>query len=65
MPGAGRLEVGLAREALVLDNLDPVVVGVQDKGDILHAAVRQPLLPVDVERLEPGTSGVDVVDRDT
>jgi hypothetical protein len=63
IPGA--LEVGLACEALVLDNLNPVSVGVQDEGDILHAAVRQPLLPIDVERLETAAGGLEVVNRDT
>lgn len=59
-----RSEVGLARDALVLHELDPVSIRVEDERHILHAAVRQPLLPVDVERLEAGAGGLDVVDRD-
>jgi hypothetical protein len=62
IPGA--LEVGLACEALVLDNLNPVSVRVQDEGHVLHAAVRQPLFPIDVERLETAARGIEVVDRD-
>jgi hypothetical protein len=60
----GALEVGLACEALVLDNLNPVSVRVQDEGHVLHAAVRQPLLPIDVERLETAAGCLEVVDRD-
>jgi hypothetical protein len=59
------LEVGLLREPLVLDDLNPVSIRVQDECNVLHAAVGQPLLPVDVERLETGAGGVEVVDRDT
>ena len=55
---------GLASEALVLHDLDPVAVGVEQEGDVLHAAVGEALLPAGVEVLEPLAGGVDVVDRD-
>lgn len=43
--------------------LDPVLVGVVDEGDRLHAAVRQPLLPVDAQVIEARTGIVQAVDR--
>jgi len=61
---AGVREVRLAAEPLVLHNLNPVTIRVKDKRHILHAAVREPLLPVDVERFQPGAGGLKVIDRD-
>lgn len=58
------LEVLLASELLILHNLDPIVVGVQQESDVLHAAVSETLLPVALQVLEAGAGGIDVVDSD-
>lgn len=54
----------LVREALILNNLNPVAIRIQHKRHILHPAIRQPLLPVDLEPLEPGARRIEVIDRD-
>lgn len=59
------LHVRGALDALVLDHLDPVSIRVQHKGDVVHAAVSQTLLEIDLERLEAVTCGLEVVDGDT
>lgn len=33
----------------ILDDLNPVVVRVKDKGHIFHSSVCKPLLPIDVQ----------------
>lgn len=48
---------------VVLHNLNPVTVGVQQECNIAHAAIRQPLLPVALEVLESLASSVQVVNR--
>lgn len=54
-----------ALQSRVLHHLDPVVVRVEDEGDLLHPAIGKPFLPVDIQRLEAVTSRVEVVNRDT
>lgn len=46
------------------DDLDPVAVRIQRKGDVLHAAVRQPLLEPVAGVLEAAAGGLDAVDAD-
>lgn len=52
------------RAGLLRDDLDPVSVGVEREGDVLHAAVGQPLLEPVAGLLEPPARRLDVVDRD-
>lgn len=49
----------------VLHNLNPVVVWVKQKSDVLHASIGQTLLPIDAERLEARASRIQVVYSDT
>ena len=58
------LEVGLVGEPLILHNLDPVTVRVQDEGHVLHAAVCEALLPVDLHVFKALARRVEVVHRD-
>lgn len=58
------LESLLAGKPLVLHDLDPVSVGVQQERDVPHPAVGEPLLPVRAEGLEARARGVEVVDGD-
>lgn len=57
------LEVILAREALVLDNLDPITIRVQQESHILHTTVREPLLPIGIERLKSLARSFNIIDR--
>lgn len=56
-------EVILARNTLVLHNLDPITIGVEEERNIVHLAVRQPLLPVTLEILESLACRIKVVHR--
>lgn len=51
-------------QTLILNDLNPVVVWVEDKRDILHSPVREPLLPVHILVLEPLARRIEVVDAD-
>lgn len=57
------LKISLASEALILDQLNPVVIGIKNKRNVLHAAIRQSLLPVDLETLQTLASSLDVINR--
>lgn len=57
-------EVLLARKLLVLHDLDPVSIGVQQERDVPHPAVGEPLLPVRAQGLEARARGIEVVDGD-
>ena len=59
------LEVVLAGKRLILDNLNPVSIGIKNKGDILHPAIREPLLPVDVQAFKASTRRIQVIDGNT
>jgi hypothetical protein len=59
------LEVLLSRELLVLDNLDPVAIRVQQKGNILHASICKSLLPANVLILESLAGSFKVIHRNT
>jgi len=59
-----KLKVILSGEPLVLHNLDPVTVRIEQKRNVLHLAVGESLLPATVEFLEPLARRIDVVDRD-
>lgn len=59
------LPVAGALEGLVLDHLNPVAVRIINKGHVPHPAVRQALLPADVQRLKSIASRIEVIDRDT
>ncbi len=48
---------------LVLDNLNPIAIRVQNEGDVPHASICKPLLPVDIQRLETCASSVEIIDR--
>jgi len=52
-------------ELLVLDNLNPVAIRVEDESNALHAAVGQPLLPVDTLLFPPLASRINVIHGDT
>ena len=51
--------------AIVLHNLDPVVVGVQQERHLLHAAICESLLPIAVQILKPLACGLEVIHRDS
>ncbi len=48
---------------LVLNNLNPIAIRVQNEGDVLHASICKPLLPVDIQRLETRTRSVQIINR--
>ena len=50
--------------APLANDLDPVAVGVEGEGDVLHAAVGELLLEADAQALEAGTGLFNVVDGD-
>lgn len=62
---SGASPVRSALNALVLDHFDPVSIGVQDESHIVHAAVRQSLLPWNAKLLETLARCFQVIDRDT
>lgn len=57
--------VGSALDALVLDHLNPISIGVQNESDILHHAIGETLLEVHIEGLEPVACRLEIVDGDT
>jgi hypothetical protein len=59
------LPVRGALDALVLDHLNPVVVRIQDKGDVAHATVSQALLEGNIGRVKSVAGRLEVIDRDT
>ena len=59
------LPVGCALDLLVLHNLNPISIGIQDKCNVVHPPVGQALLEVDVECLEAVARGLEVIHRDT
>lgn len=58
------LEVGLATELLILNDLNPVAIRVQQERDVLHPPVGQPLLPAALQVLEALARRVEVIHRD-
>lgn len=60
-----QLKIVFSGKLLILDNLDPVAIRVQEESHVLHSAVRQSLLPVDVQVLKALAGSTDVVDGDT
>lgn len=60
-----RLPVSTALELFVLNDLNPVVVGIEHKSNILHASICQALLPVDTLVLESLASGIQIINGDT
>jgi hypothetical protein len=48
-------------QLLVLYHFDPVVVRVEDEGDVLHSSVGKALLPVDLLLFQEGTGLVQVI----
>lgn len=60
-----RLKVLLPRKSLVLHNLDPISVGIKQKGHILHPAVRKPLLPVNIQAFKSRARRIQAIDRNT
>lgn len=62
---AAFLKVCLASKLLVLDNLNPVTIGVQQKRDVLHSSICQSLLPANLKILKPLAGGIQVINRDT
>lgn len=59
------LPVAGALERFVLNDFNPVVVRVEDEGHVVHATIRQALLPVDLQALKAFARSVQVVDSDT
>jgi hypothetical protein len=59
------LPVGGALDPLVLNHLNPVIVGIQDESDVVHATVSQTLLEGDINGVKPVAGRLEVVDRDT
>lgn len=55
------LPVGGALDALVLDHLNPVVVGIQDESDVVHTSVSQALLEGDIDRVKPVAGRLEVI----
>jgi hypothetical protein len=52
-------------QGIILNNLDPIVVWVQDERNKLHTAICEPLLPVDLEVLKSLTGSINIIDGDT
>lgn len=61
----GYLPIAGTFQRLVLDHLDPIAIRVKNESHILHPPVCQTLLPVHIERLEPITGSIEIVNRDT
>lgn len=59
------LPVAGALQSLILNHLDPIAIRVKHEGHILHTAVGQTLLPVNIQRLEARAGRVEVIDGDT
>lgn len=59
-----KLPIASFLQLLILDDLDPVVIRVQNKGHILHPAIGQPLLPVHLFILHELACLVKVIDTD-
>lgn len=59
------LQVASTLKCLVLDNLHPIVIRIQDECHVLHPSIRKALLPVNIQRLEPITGSIEIVDGDT
>lgn len=59
------LEVGLAGEPLVLQNLNPISIRIRDECNVLHLALIQPLLEWHVEAAETLTRRIEVVDSNS
>src|SRR5699024_1198523 len=64
-PSSIHLEVGLASKPLVLNDLDPVSIRIQQESHILHPPVGKPLLPAALQVLEALARRVKVIHRDT
>jgi len=52
-------------QCLILNNFNPIAVRIEDESDILHPAVGEPFLPVDILGLEARTRCVKIIDRYT
>jgi hypothetical protein len=50
-------------ERIILNNLNPVVVGVKNEGDSLHTAICEALLPLDTQVVKSLARSVQVVNR--
>jgi hypothetical protein len=50
-------------QLLILDNLDPVSIRIQNKSNTLHPSIGQSLLPLDAQSVESLTRGIQVVNR--
>lgn len=48
---------------LVLDDLNPVVVRIENESHVLHSSIGETLLPVDIQRFESLAGGVQIVHR--
>jgi hypothetical protein len=55
------LEIRLASECLILDDLNPISIRIKKEGYILHTAVGEPLLPVAAEVLKSLAGSVQVI----
>lgn len=51
----------LVAVSVVLDNLNPVSIGVQQESNVVHAAICQSLLPVALEILKSLASSIQVI----
>jgi hypothetical protein len=49
--------------SVILDNLNPVTIGVQQESDVAHPAIREPLLPIALEVFESLASSVQIIHR--
>lgn len=56
------LPVGGALDPLVLDHLNPVVVGIQDESNVVHTPISQALLEGNINRVKPGAGRLEVID---
>ena len=59
------LPVGSSLQFFVLNYLNPVVVGIEDKGNILHATICKSLLPVHAKILEALAGSIKIINRNT
>jgi hypothetical protein len=56
--------IGAVPELLILNNLNPISIRIQDKGDVLHAAIRKSLLPVYLLILKALAGSIKIINRD-
>lgn len=52
-------------DTLILDNLNPVSIGIQHERDVLHHAISETLFEVHIEGLKAVACSLKIIGRDT